>query len=379
MKKILPFIFLLIANSVVAQTVSMRIVQTNFSSVDPDGAGPATGSVTIQFELMTSTGTVLGDGMGLSFVYQSSMLMPTPTNTTTMQGPLLTSSGWAQGVDNRTGTTVNVSYGGQTFDRRMIITFQQNEGVPNAPITNTWTPVGQLTYWTLGSAKPEGGYATPEPGATIPQNSLSSDGGLTSYDFLCPDLNTPLALGSSVAPVTFSGFDAKCTNKGALVSWSTASEHNADYFEVQRSFNGNDWIAVGKVKASGTTSAAHDYHLTDGFGGDAFYRIRQVDLDGHATFTSIIRTNCEVNNMGMVLYPVPARNVLNVVISSEKTLKTKLIVVDGVGRVVREMEVNLFKGNNTYQVNLNGLSSGEYLIRSMDPSLDLIRKFNIAR
>lgn len=89
MKKILPIICLLIANSVLSQTVSMRIVQTSYSAVDPDGAGPATGSVTIEFQLMTSSGTVLGDGMGLSFVYQSSQLMPTPTNTTTAQGPLL--------------------------------------------------------------------------------------------------------------------------------------------------------------------------------------------------------------------------------------------------------------------------------------------------
>lgn len=379
MKKILPIILLLLANSLYSQTVSMRITQTNYSSVDPDGVGPATGSVTIQFELMTSSGTVLGDGMGLSFVYQSAMLMPTPTNTTTAQGPLLTSSGWAQGVDNRTGTTVSVTYGSQTFDRRMIITFQQNEGVPNAPITNTWTPVGQVTYWTLGTAKPEGGYATPEPGSIIPQNSLSSDGGLTSYDFLCPDLNTPLALGSSVTPVSFSGFDARCTNNGTVINWSTASEFNSDYFDLERSANGNDWTQVGRVKAAGTTSAAHDYRLSDLSGGNAFYRIKQVDLDGHVTYTSIIRTNCQVNNMAMVIYPVPAHNMLNVVISSDKSLKTKLMVIDGVGRVVRGMDVNLFKGNNKFQFDLKGLSSGEYLIRCSDPGIDLNRKFSIAR
>lgn len=379
MKKILPIIFLLIANTVLSQTVSMRIVQTNFNAVDPDGAGPATGSVTIQFELMTSAGTVLGDGMGLSFVYQSAMLMPTPTNTTTAQGPLLTSSGWAQGVDNRIGTTVSITYGSQTFDRRMIITFQQNEGVPNAPITNTWTPVGQVTYWTLGNAKPEGGYATPEPGAIIPQNSLSSDGGLTSYDFLSPGLNTPLALGLSVAPVTFSGFEAKCTNNGALVSWSTASEINADYFALERSINGNEWTQAGKVKASGTTSEARHYQLTDGLPGNVFYRIKQVDLDGHATYTSIIRTNCEVYNTGMVIYPVPARNMLNVVISSDKSLKTKLMILDGVGRVVRGMEVQLFKGNNQFQFDLKGLSSGEYILRSSDPGIEWNKKFSIAR
>ena len=161
--------------------------------------------------------------------------MPTPTNTTTAQGPIASSVGWTQQVDNRTGTDVSVSYGGQSFDKRMIITFNQSSGLDNASFTTAWTPVAQVTYWTLGTAAPEGGYATPEDGATLPQNSLSSDGGLTSYDYLSPDLNSPITLGSVVLPVLFTKFDAHCTNSGALVSWSTASESNSNYFELQRS------------------------------------------------------------------------------------------------------------------------------------------------
>ena len=67
MKRVLPIIFLLIANSVLSQTVSIRLVQTAYSSVDPDGAGPATGSVTIQFELMTSSGTISRRWIGTKF------------------------------------------------------------------------------------------------------------------------------------------------------------------------------------------------------------------------------------------------------------------------------------------------------------------------
>ncbi len=379
MKKILPVIFLLIANSVLSQTVSIRLVQTNYSAIDPDGVGPATGSVTIQFELMTSTGSIDGDGMGLSFVYQSSMLMPTPTNTTTAEGPVASASGWSQMVDNRTGTDVSVTYGGQTFDKRMIITFNQISGLDNATFSNVWTPVAQVTYWTLGSSVPEGGYATPEDGATVPQNSLSADGGLTSYDFLSPDLNTPLPLGSGTLPVLFTKFEAGCNSNGATVSWSTASESNSNYFELQRSTNGNDWTSVATVKAAGISSSAHTYQLPDFVGGKSFYRIKQVDVDGHAIYTSIIRTNCEAKAISMVIYPVPARDILNVVIRSDRSLKTKLLVVDGTGRTIRRIEASLLNGSNTILVNLKGLSSGEYIIRSSNPDVELIKKFNIVR
>src|SRR5580765_4167225 len=103
MKTILPLILLLITHSLYAQTVSIKAVQTNYSFADPDGAGPATGSVTIEFQLIASSPGVLADGMGLSFVYQSSLLMPTPTNTTTPLGIVASSIGWSQNVDNRLG------------------------------------------------------------------------------------------------------------------------------------------------------------------------------------------------------------------------------------------------------------------------------------
>ncbi|HEY8659136.1 MAG TPA: T9SS type A sorting domain-containing protein, partial [Hanamia sp.] len=347
--------------------------------IDPDGAGPATGSVTIQFELMSSSTTVLADGMGLSFVYQSSLLMPTPTNTTTAQGPVASSTGWSQNVDNRIGTDISLSYGGQSFNKRMIITFQQSSGIPNAPIPNSWTPVAQVTYWTLGTLMPEGGYVTPEPGSILPQNSLSSDGGLTVYNYLSPNLNSPIALSLSAVPVVFTRFDAGCTNNGTLISWSTGSESNSNYFELQHSTNGNDWTSVATIKASGNSAAERNYQQIDQAGGTMFYRIKEVDLDGHFIYTSIIRSNCESKNMDMVIYPVPAGDILNVVIKSTKTLKTQLWLVDGVGKIVRKMEANLFNGSNTFLFNLKGLFTGEYIIRSSDPSVQLNKKFNIIR
>ncbi len=379
MKRVLPIIFLLIANSVLSQTVSIRLVQTAYSSIDPDGAGPATGSVTIQFELMTSSGTILADGLGLSFVYQSALLMPTPTNTTTAQGPIASSAGWTQQVDNRTGTDVAVSYGGQSFDKRMIITFNQSSGLDNASFTTAWTPVAQVTYWTLGTAAPEGGYATPEDGTTLPQNSLSSDGGLTSYDYLSPNLNSPITLGSIVLPVLFTNFDTHCTGNGAVVSWSTASESSASYFELQRSTNGSDWTSVSTIRAVGNSSAAHNYQLPDFNGGASLYRIKQIDIDGHAIYTSVIRTNCQVKPLDMVIYPVPARDLLNVVVRSVKSLKTQLLIIDGVGKVVRKIDATLLNGSNTFQFNLNGLASGQYIIRSNAPDVELNKTFNIVR
>ncbi|MEJ7626981.1 MAG: T9SS type A sorting domain-containing protein [Ferruginibacter sp.] len=377
MKTFITILFFLISNNLLAQEISIRLVQTSYNNSDPDGVGPATGSVTIQFELMSSTIPVLADGIGLSFVYQSALLIPTPTNTTTPQGPIVTSPGWSQNVDNRLGTDVNVVYGGQTFNKRMIITFQQSAGIQNAPVTNSWTPIAQVTYWTTGNTQPQGGFATPEPGSILPQNSLSSDGGLTVYDYLSPNLNSPLALGSAVTPVQFTKFVINCSDKGTVLNWATGTEINSAYFEVQRSTNGTEWTQVGKENAAGNSSTTKSYQLMDISGGTAYYRIRQVDLDGKFIYTNVIRSDCDNKNIGIVIYPVPARDVLNIVIRADKAISTQLIIFDNTGKMVRRMNASIVTGSNTLNFNLKGLPSGEYMIRSSDPAIDLKKKFTI--
>ena len=81
----------------------------------------------------------------------------------------------------------------------------------------------------------------------------------------------------------------------------------------------------------------------------------------------------------MLIYPVPARNLLNVVIRSDKSLKTQLLLFDSIGKIVRKIDATLFNGSNTFLFNLKGLASGEYFIRSSDPGVELNKKFNIVR
>ena len=81
----------------------------------------------------------------------------------------------------------------------------------------------------------------------------------------------------------------------------------------------------------------------------------------------------------MLIYPVPARDMLNVVIRSDKSLKTQLLLVDGIGKIIQKIDANLFNGSNTFIFNLKGLASGEYIIRSNNPNMELNKSFTIIR
>lgn len=380
---LLFFVAVFFIEGISAQNISVRVRQVSYSAIDPDGAGPAVGSVTYRFELKSSGTSVLADGMGLSVVYQSSKLLATPTNTTLKLGPINTAL-WAQGADNRPGLVIApVTYGSRSFDRRMIVSFNQNSGVPDALISGTvWTPVAQITYYTLGTVAPEGGYITPEPATTVAQNELSSDGGLTTYPYLSPELNTPVPLSSTGAPlpVLFTKFDAQCQpDKSTTVTWTTSQEVNNSYFELERTSDGVNWNAISKVLAGGNSPAQKNYQVNDPQGGTVQYRIKQVDGDGKVNYSAIVKTACSGRNIYVTFYPIPARDVVNLLVGSDKNVKTALQVYDSKGRCVLNMAATITIGVNNFKIPVLNLAAGEYFIKGTSTELEISKRFIIVR
>lgn len=375
------FIFLLISSllfntSFSQPVVSARVSQSNYSSVDPDGLGPATGSVTIRFEVMASE-TVQADGFGIGFAFQSLNLMPAASPNLTPLGPLA-SLGWTASPNLPGNDLSDINYGGQIYNKSALIGYSQASTGLLMPITTSWAPILEVTYFTKSLSFPQGGNITMQPGSTLPQHSISADGGFTEYPLLSPGFPNPTALGAAL-PVLFTKFDAKCTNTGTLISWATAQEANTSHFEIERSTNGSSWATVGTVAAAGNSTVDRNYQQIDLNGGTALYRIKQIDKDGQFIYTNVTRTNCQVKNISSVIYPVPAKDILNVVIKSDRAVRTQLMVYDMQGKLVKRVDAAILSGNNNFRINLNGLSSGDYMLRTNDAAIEINKMFTIAR
>ena len=386
----LGFIIVLSAFSfaIKAQTVcEWRLNSPTYSAVDPDGAGPATGSVTFTMQIHTISGTVSNvNAISTGWSYQSaSSMIPTTPGCAVVSNPAnvtmsaaFLAGGFAFTTVNQCGS-FNQTVGGHDFDKRAVGTLDGTD----INISTTWIDVYTVTLWTLGATPPEAGYViiNSSEGGTPGEFSTYavSDDQANEYAANSLTYDTPLVLGSSVLPVLFTKFEAGCNNSGAVVSWSTGSEFNSNYFELQRSITGSDWTSVATIKAAGNSSTGHTYQQLDLNGGKAYYRIKQVDLDGHPIYTSVIRTNCDRKAIDMVIYPVPARDILNVVVRADRSLKTQLFIVDGLGKIVIRRDATLLNGNNTFLFDLKGLASGAYIIRSNAPGVEVNKTFNIIR
>lgn len=72
-------------------------------------------------------------------------------------------------------------------------------------------------------------------------------------------------------------------NSNNLLSWSTASEKNSDYFLLERSEDGKDWDIINRIKCVGNSTVVINYSIYDytfEYGVLNYYRLSQVDFDG---------------------------------------------------------------------------------------------------
>ena len=77
-----------------------------------------------------------------------------------------------------------------------------------------------------------------------------------------------------------------------MLTWKTDQELNTDKFIIERSINGSQYSAIGSV-SSANTPGVHNYAYTDqdinSLGTDiVYYRLKQIDIDGHYTFSKIV-------------------------------------------------------------------------------------------
>jgi hypothetical protein len=118
--------------------------------------------------------------------------------------------------------------------------------------------------------------------------------------------------GLPVELLYFEGFGYQYYN---TLKWSTASEHNSDYFSLERSIDGEQWDSVGTTKATGNSTQVVNYLYVDNFrfNGFIYYKLNQFDFDGNFKVYGPISINNTHTNKKVVKYI----NILGQEVSSE--------------------------------------------------------------
>lgn len=129
--------------------------------------------------------------------------------------------------------------------------------------------------------------------------SAGNDVGMPSAE-TCPETET--LCNAIILSVTFGSFDVALQSEHALLSWSTVSERNNDYFSVERAKDNFNFTQIGVVDGSGTTDLEQLYSLADQLyeEGKYYYRLKQVDFDGKYEYSNVISVKYAVDDRDIV-------------------------------------------------------------------------------
>ncbi len=163
--------------------------------------------------------------------------------------------------------------------------------------------------------------------------------------------------GASTLPVEWLSFKGEVTQEGkVLLSWTTASEINNDYFTVERSVNGIDFTNIGKVKGKGSSNVVSKYKFIDSqpFNGINYYRIKQTDYDGKETFSDLIYVEVS-GKTSISVYPNPFDDKIIVVSHAAESIS----IIDITGKTVYFSKIE----NGRIAIDASNLEKGVYGLR----------------
>lgn len=166
----------------------------------------------------------------------------------------------------------------------------------------------------------------------------------------------------TILPVELSHFSGINKNGANHLQWETATEFDSKQFLIERSADGILFEKIGIVDSKGNGNIRQEYTYTDqtNLPGTAYYRLKQVDVNGSFTYSAIIIVK-SAKVMAMQAFPNPFDNRLFVEIKNMNSSDIKsLQVMDVAGRLYPVNAAYTAKG---FVLNTDQLPGGVYFLQ----------------
>jgi hypothetical protein len=187
------------------------------------------------------------------------------------------------------------------------------------------------------------------------------------------------SLVSSALPLHLLEFEGRTSDAIGLLNWKTADELNTHSFDVERSTDGKTYSVIGNVTAF-NTPGNHAYHYTDNNISSLttsviYYRIKQIDIDGHFTYSRIIALPINKNKNILLFYPNPVVNEANLTLTVNARQLVQGRIIDNAGKIVQQQQWNLSPGSTSVSLNLGTLANGIYYLELKGETFNERRQF----
>ncbi len=200
------------------------------------------------------------------------------------------------------------------------------------------------------------------------------------------DIQTNIAVDQSISvteptaplPVDLSYFEARKNKEEVELEWTTASETENKYFEIERSPEGRDFEVIGRVNGNGTTSSFSDYSFIDEtpLRGNNYYRLRQLDFDGSASLSEVKIVNFESNITEVKVIPNPVKQNEFTLSYAGEEAEVNFGIYDIFGK---QIQLGIVQNNELQEVEVGDLPNGIYILKLSGESIHHTEKIIISK
>jgi hypothetical protein len=161
---------------------------------------------------------------------------------------------------------------------------------------------------------------------------------------------------NSTLPLVWGKFTALATGNKVSLDWSTLQEENTSHFIIEHSQDGRNFTTIANVPAKGNSSVESFYsfsHISPNLTKSNIYRIRQVDIDGRATYSDA--RSVRFSNGSLVLVqasPNPVRNTMQLSIQQD----VHIVLSNAAGSTMRSLKLQA----GVHNVQLDNFPAGVY-------------------
>jgi len=181
-------------------------------------------------------------------------------------------------------------------------------------------------------------------------------------------------------PVELISFKGKGENAGNHLFWSTASEKNNDYFNIESSTDATNWRTINSIKGHGNTNQLKNYDFIDlnPAAVITYYRLMQVDYDGSFSYSPIIFVDRSATG-SLSIFPNPFNSELNLQFNISKGGLYTLTFNSMLGKQIQK-QIDLKEGQSLAKIDFSdNLTSGAYMVEVANESGEILQHVKLIK
>ncbi len=287
----------------------------------------------------------------------------------------------AMSVGTGAGDFPDEALAGQTYNVEIDVNSTDAQAAINYGMWIDWNNDGVYDDFFTGVIATAGG-TTPST-ATVAVTVPASFSGTTTVNARLRTSLEAFAAGDAVGtrtngevedyevvvvdlPVELLSFTARLQDKNVgVLDWVTATEINNAGFEIEHALPSTGapiFQKIAYVQGAGTTVIQQAYQLqvADLVSGVHYFRLKQVDFDGTATYSEVRALVVEEVETVITMYPNPALNQTRIDLGQFVDGKISVAVYNNIGQLV----INQMVADVQYiDLNVDNLAAATYLVK----------------